>query len=157
MAEVIASTDIAAPPAAIWALLCDPQCYPELADPTDRMLSVPDEEMGAGYVYREYGGVPPFKGESTWRVTVFEPMRRQVHVGDDGAMTMDLHIELEPTATGTRLTQRLAMTPRWYLAPVNLLLWPLLMRKRAQEAMDKTVVNVKRMAEAASAQAAGAA
>lgn len=148
MAEVIASTDIAAPPDVIWGLLCDPLRYPELADPTDRMLQVPDEEMGVGYVYREYGGIEPFKGESTWRVTVFEPKRRQVHVGDDGSMTMDLTIELDPTETGTRLTQRLTLTPRWYLRPLNAILWPLMMRKRAQTAMDKTVLNVKRAAEA---------
>lgn len=149
MAEVIASTVIAVPPEAIWALMCAPHRYPELADPTDRMLSVPDEEMGVGYVYREYGGVPPFKGESTWRVTVFEPMRRQVHVGDDGSMTLDLSIELDPVEAGTRLTQRLRMTPRWYLRPLNAVLWPLMMRTRAQQAMDKTVLNVKRIAESA--------
>ena len=151
MAEVIASTDIAATPETIWALMCDPHRYPELADPTDRMLSVPDAEMGVGYVYREYGGVPPFKGESTWHVTVFEPIRHQVHVGDDGSMTLDLSIELDPIETGTRLTQRLKMEPRWYLVPLNAVLWPLLMRKRAQMAMDKTVQNVKRVAESAAA------
>lgn len=148
MAEVIASTDINTPPDLIWALMCDPHGYPELADPTDHMLSVPEEAFGEGSVYREYGGIPPFKGESTWRVTVFEPMRRQVHVGDDGAMTMHLSIELDPIEGGTRLTQRLVMQPRWYLVPVNAVLWPLMMRQRAQEAMDKTVENVKRMAEA---------
>ncbi len=150
MAEVIASIDIDTPPDAIWALMCNPSCYPELADPTDRMLSVPNETFGEGSIYREYGGIPPFKGESTWRVTVFEPMRRQIHVGDDGAMMMHLNIELAPIEGGTRLTQRLEMQPRWYLMPVNAVLWPLMMRKRAQEAMDKTVQNVKRMAEARS-------
>lgn len=151
MSEVKASIHIDAPPGAIWALLCDPRCYPEYADPTDRMLSVPDEQMGVGYVYKEYGGVPPFKGESTWEVTAFEPMRRQVHVGDDGAMTMHLEVDLEPRDGGTRLTQRLELTPRWYLRPVHLVLWPLLLHKRAQEAMDKTVRNAKRMAESARA------
>ena len=82
------------------------------------------------------------------RVTEFEPMRRQVHIGDDGSMTMNLGIELTPTDGGTRLTQTLSLTPRWYLVPVNAILWPLMMRKRAQEAMDKTVANVKRIAEA---------
>ena len=148
MAEVLAASDVAAPPEVIWALLCDPTCYPELADPTDRMLAVPDGEFGVGSEYREYGGVPPFKGESTWRVTVFDPIRRQVHVGDDGAATMTLDILLEPHEGGTRYSQRLAMEMRWYMRPVMAVLWPLMMRGRAQEAMDKTVANVKRMAEA---------
>ena len=149
MAEIIASTDIAAPPDVIWALMCDPHRYPELADPTDRMLSVPDEEFGVGYVYREYGGIPPFKAETTWRVTEFEPMLRQVHLGDDGTVLLDLTVELEPIEIGTRFTERLKMKPRWYLRPINAILWPLFMRNRAQLTMDKTVLNVKRAAESA--------
>jgi len=149
MAEIIAFTDIATPPDIIWALLCDPHRYPELADPTDRMLSVPDEEFGVGYVYREYGGIPPFKGEATWRVTEFEPMLRQVHLGDDGTIRYDLNIQLEPIDIGTHFTETLKMAPRWYIRPVNAILWPLLMRNRAQLAMDRTVLNVKRAAESA--------
>ena len=148
MPEVIATTGIAAPPDEVWALICTPERYPEFADPADRMLSVPDGDFGRGSVYREYGGVPPFKAESTWRVTAFEPVRRQVHVGDDGSMTLDLTIELTPIDTGTRLTQTLALTPRWYLRPVFAVLWPLFMRKRAQQAMDRTVQNVRRIVEA---------
>jgi carbon monoxide dehydrogenase subunit G len=147
MSKVVASIEVAGPPEAIWALMCDPHRYPELADPTDRMLDVPEEPMGVGYVYKEYGGVPPFKGESEWRVTEFEPMTRQVHVGNDGSMTLDLTIELAPASEGTRLTQTLELKPRWYLVPVNVIMWPLMMHKRAQEAMDKTVANVKRMVE----------
>lgn len=147
MARVTSSTDIDAPPEAVWALLCDPYRYPEIADPTDRMVEVPDEEMGVGYVYKEYGGVPPFKAESRWRVTVFEPMHRQVHIGDDGNMTMYLDNLLETTGRGTRFVQVLELKPRWYLAPLNAVLWPLFMRRRAQKAMDQTGLNAKRIAE----------
>ncbi|MDX1530816.1 MAG: hypothetical protein R3362_04755, partial [Rhodothermales bacterium] len=135
---------------------CEPHRYPEFVDPTDRMLSVPDEPVGVGYVYREYGGVEPFKGESTWEVTVFEPMRRQVHVGDDGSTAYELHVEIEPTEAGCRYTQRLVMTPRWYLRLPFLLLWPLLMKRRAQVAMDETARGIKRVAEASAADAASA-
>ncbi len=147
MAQTNASTQIDTGPEVIWALMCDPNRYPEIADPTERMIEVPDGEIGVGYVYKEYGGIRPFIGESEWRVTEFEPMRRQVHIGDDGSMTMNLLIELAPTDDGTRFTLTLSMKPRWYLAPVNAILWPLLMRKRAREGMDKTVANVKRIAE----------
>ncbi|MFV2008171.1 MAG: SRPBCC family protein [Longimicrobiales bacterium] len=147
MPQVVASTQVNTGPEAIWALMCDPHRYPEIADPTERMIDVPDREFGVGYVYKEYGGIKPFMGESEWRVTEFEPMRRQVHIGDDGSMTLNLEIGLTPADSGTRLTQTLIMKPRWYLAPVNAILWPLMMRKRAQEGMDKTVANVKRIAE----------
>ena len=150
MAQVVASTQVDTGPEAIWALMCDPHRYPEIADPTERMIDVPDREFGVGYVYKEYGGIKPFIGEMEWRVTEFEPMRRQVHIGDDGSMTLDLEIELTPSVGGTRLTQTLSLKPRWYLVPVNAILWPLMMRNRAQETMDKTVTNVKRIAESAS-------
>ncbi len=144
---VVASIQVGATPQELWQILCDPNRYPEIADPTDRMIDVPDDEMGVGYVYKEYGGIKPFIGESEWRVTEFDPPKRQVHVGDDGSVTMDLVIELTPNDGGTQLTQSLSMTPRWYIAPLNAILWPLFMHKRAQEAMDKTVENFKRIAE----------
>ncbi len=147
MAQVVASTQINTGPEAIWALFCDPHRYPEYVDVTERMIEVPDREFGVGYVYKEYGGIKPFLSESEWRVTEFEPMRRQAHIGDDGKMTMDLDVDLTPTDAGTRLTITVGFKPRWYMAPVNAILWPLMMRKRAQEAMDKTVANVKRIAE----------
>ena len=62
-------------------------------------------------------------------------------------MTMHLEIELGPTDDGVRLTQRLELRPRWWLWPMATVLWPLLMRGRVQEAMDRTVANAKRMAE----------
>lgn len=147
MPRVTSSTDIDAPPEVIWNLLCDPYRYPEIADPTDRMIQVPDEEMGVGYTYKEFGGVPPFKAESEWTVTVFEPLHRQVHVGDDGTMRLFLDNILEPTDTGTRFIQILELKPRWYMAPLNALLWPLMMRRRAQKTMDRTGENTKRIAE----------
>lgn len=147
MAQVTASTSVRAAPESVWALMCDPNRYPELSDATDRMLDVPKVDLGIGYVYREYGGIPPFKSESEWRITEFQPIRRQVHVGDDGTMRIDLTIELSPIEAGTRLIMTLVLRPRWFLAPVNAILWPLFMRKRSQEAIDKTVANIKRIVE----------
>lgn len=147
MAQVTASTEIRAAPQDVWALMCDVDRYPELSAATDRMVNVPTGEIGVGYVYREYGGLPPFKSESEWRVTVFEPIRRQVHVGDDGMVRLDLSIDLLPTQAGTRLTMTIAMRPRWFIAPVNAILWPLFMRKGGQAAIDQTVANAKRLVE----------
>ena len=52
MAQVTASTQINTGPEAIWALMCDPHRYAEIADPTERMIEVPDQEFGVGYVYQ---------------------------------------------------------------------------------------------------------
>ena len=62
-------------------------------------------------------------------------------------MTFDLSTELDPTDTGTHLIQRLKITPRWYISPINVVMWPLLMRRRAQIAMDKMVQNANRLTE----------
>jgi len=147
MPSVAASIDIATPPDTGWALMCDPHRYHEFADPTERMIDVPDTEFGVGYIYKEYGGIKPFLSESEWTVTAFEPKTRQVHEGDDGTMRFHLTINITPADGGTHLEQTLALRPRWYMAPVSALMWPIMMRKRAQEAMDKTVANVKRLTE----------
>jgi len=68
MAQVTASTEIRAAPESVWALMCDVNRYPEVSAATDRMVNVPKEDMGVGYIYREYGGIPPFKSESEWRM-----------------------------------------------------------------------------------------
>lgn len=150
MAQVTASTEIRAAPESVWALMCEPDRYHEWADPTQRMLDVPNEDIGVGFVYREYGGIPPFLGESEWRVTEFEPMRRQVHVGDDGTMKIDISIDLLPTPAGTQLKLTVGLRPRWFLAPVNAILWPLFMRKRSQASVEHTVANARRIVESRS-------
>ena len=148
MYGVAASTDIGTPPDVVWELLCDPHRYPELVDSTYRMVHVPEEPMGEGYSYKEYAGVGPFKSESEWMVTEFLPKARQVHQGDDGTIGFHLQIDIEPTNTGCRLTQRLDMEPRGLAKLANTVLWPLFMHRQAQQSMDRTVANVKAAAEA---------
>jgi carbon monoxide dehydrogenase subunit G len=148
MHRVAASTDIGAPPDAVWALLSDPHRYPELVDSTHRMVHVPDAPMAEGYTYREYSGLGPFKGESQWTVTEFQPTARQVHEGDDGTMRFHLEIDIEPTSTGCRLTQQLGIEPGGVAKVANTLLWPLFLRRVAQRSMDRTVASVRTAAEA---------
>ncbi len=148
MRQVVASEVIGTDSEPIWKLMSDPNRFPDFVDATERMVDVGTGQFGVGYVYKEYGGIKPFLGESEWRVTEFEPMRRQVHVGDDGKMRMPLDISLEPVDGGTKLTITFGLEPRWFLAPVNAVLWPLMMRKRAQAVLDGTVANAKRIVEA---------
>ncbi len=145
---VAASTDIDAPPDVVWDLYCDAHRYAELAHATERMLHVPDGPMGVDYVYREIGVMGPFKSEDEWVVTEFEPMRRQVHLADDGTARSQLEIVIEPTPAGCRVTQRFGVEPRGAMKVVITVLWPLFMRRLAQHAMDRTVANYKEAAEA---------
>ena len=149
MADVTGTTLINTGPEPIWELMCDPNRYPDFVENTERMVDVGSGDFGVGYVYKEYGGLKPFLGESEWRVTEFEPMRHQTHVGDDGKMRIHLDIDLDPKDEGTNLTLKVVLEPRWFIAPVSAVMWPLVMRKRAQADMDGTTANVKRLLESA--------
>jgi hypothetical protein len=148
MRRVVASTDIGTPPEAVWELYCDAHRYPEFADPTHRMVHVPEAPMGLGYTYKEYSALGPFRGESTWTVTEFQPQSRQVHEGDDGTMRLHLEIDIEPTSTGCRLTQQMGVEPRGAAKLAIPVLWPLFIRRMLQRSMDRTVDNFKEAAEA---------
>lgn len=150
MPGVMSQIDINAPGDAVWDVMNEPARYPEYAVPVDRMVDLGDGVAREGYTYTEYGGIPPFKSESTWVVTKFEPKTRQVHEGDDGKMRIHLDTRVATVGEGSRLEMRVNMTPRWYMVPLNIFLWPLMMKKRSQDAIDQTVANVKRLAETGS-------
>jgi hypothetical protein len=147
MPTVTSSIVIETGPERLWEMMGDPAGYPDHVVVADRMIEVPDGELGLGSTYREYGGIKPFKGESTWTVTTFDPMTRQVHTGTDAAMNFELTTELVPVDGGTRLTQTLVLTPKWFARPLNTAMWPLFLGKRAQAAMNQTLANVKAHAE----------
>ena len=65
-------------------------------------------------------------------------------------MPLDLVVEAVDADT-SRLTISLGLQPRWFLAVPQAILWPLMMRKRAQKAIDDTVANAKRIVESESA------
>ena len=118
MPTVVASTVVEAPPERVWQAMEDPHRYPELVVPTERMLETSDVPIRQGTVYREYGGVRPFVGESTWTVTEYRPHDFQRHLGKEPTLSYDLAISLEDLGEGrTRFTQRLTITPAWYLVP----------------------------------------
>lgn len=147
MMAVEASIEVAGQPERVWKLMSDPSRYPEWVEATQRMLEVSPGEFGLGSIYREYGGIPPFLSESEWKVVRFEPNRIQVHEGSDGKMRLPLRIELTPSGGGTRLSLTLGMVPTWYLAPLTAVLWPLMMRRRAQQVLDASVANARRLLE----------
>jgi hypothetical protein len=148
MAEVVGTAVIETGVEPIWELMCDPARYPDFVENTERMVDVGSGEFGMGYEYKEFGGLKPFIGESEWRVTEFDPMRHQSHIGDDGKVRIHLDIDLESLADDrTRLTLKVALAPRWFIVPVNAVMWPLMMRKRAQADMDTTAANVKQLVE----------
>ncbi len=147
MFNISVSSDIDASAEATWELMIDTEKYTEWIEVTDEVLEVPDGGLKLGAVYREYGGIPPFKGESTWRVTEFEPYARQVHIGDDGSMTMTLEIIIQPRSDGVTFIQKINFKPRWWLIPGTLIMWSALMGRRGHAAIVKTQANAKAILE----------
>lgn len=149
MPKLFASTEVDATPEEVWSLMCDAKRYHEWVVPTDSVLEAPDGPVEEGSIYREHGGIPPFKADSEWHVTVVEPITRQVHVGDDGTMNMHLEIRMTPSGTGTRLEWDIDFKPRWWMAPLVYPMWYAFMGGRGKAAMDETANNFKRLIEKA--------
>ena len=149
MPKLSTSVTIDASPEKAWDLGCDVRRYPEWVAFTDRIIDPGEGEMRMGFSWKEHGGVAPFKGDAEWKVAEFEPHTRMRHVGDDGSATIDLVVEIEATNGGCRLSPSMDLKPRWYLAPVMAVMWPLTMRKRAKAALDETMGNAKRLLEGA--------
>ena len=148
MFNISAATDINCSAEQLWDLIDDTERYPEWIEVTDRMLEVPEGGLAKGVTYREYGGISPFKGESTWKVTEYEPRSRQVHIGDDGSMTMTLEVIINAHEDGVTLVQNLHFKPRWWILPMTLIMWPALMGRRGRAAIGKTQANAKAILEA---------
>ena len=148
MAKVTVSTDLKAPPEAVWRVLSDPQRYAQWVVFTDEVTSVGEGEFGQGTVYHELGGVEPFKGASRWTVAEFDPPRHQVHVGKQGPLTIHLDFRLEPTQEGTRYTQETETRFFPLLWPFAALMEALFMRRRMEAGLEERLANFKAAVEA---------
>ena len=148
MAHVEASVEVEAAPETVWEFISDLKRVPEWDSFCDETLEVSAGAVGAGTVYRERGGVGPIKSVSEWRITEFEPPRRQVHEGDLGVMKPVLATALEPSERGTRMRQTVdfKMIPR--VRPLELLLEALFVRRLMASGVLGTLANAKRMIEA---------
>ena len=56
-------------------------------------------------------------------------------------------LDLTPAGEGTRIRAQMEFQPRGIMVPISMILWPLLMRGRAQRAMQDTFANAKRILE----------
>jgi hypothetical protein len=146
------SVDIEAPPEKAWELLCDTRRYPKWIAFTERIIDQDEGDMRMGFSWKEHGGVAPFKADSEWRVTEFDPHTRMRHLGEDRSATIGLLIEIEATDGGCRLSPSMDLQPRSYMAPVIAVMWPLMMRKRTQAALNETMANAKRLLESAASE-----
>lgn len=142
------STEINAPPQAVWDLTIDFRRISEMApDTAEEVTYVSEGEVGVGTVFREMVRIGPMRSETEWRVTEFDPPRRHVHVGATGPMNEVVVTEIEPTDQGTLLRHVVDLQVTGLLRPVGPLLAPVLRRKLVST-LQATQSSVKRMLEA---------
>jgi carbon monoxide dehydrogenase subunit G len=116
---VTASAFVPAPPERVWELLCDTGRYAEWVAGTDAVTRT-DGPAREGSTYDEVNPIlGPWKAKTSWRVTEFEPPRRQIHIGEGLPLASEFAVvmEAEHEADGTRVTLTLHGKPA--LGPIG--------------------------------------
>lgn len=148
MATVETSLEIEAPPEAVWTFISDLERTAEWVTFTDEMLEISEGETDVGTTYREYGGVGPKKGESTWRVTAFDPPRKQVHEGDLGVMQPHLTMRVEPRGQASLLTHRVRFRFLPKIRPIGWILERLFVERAMRKGLQASQRKAKEIIEA---------
>lgn len=141
------TTDIEAPPEQVWDLVNDFDRMTEWVTFADELTYLSDGAVGEGTVYRETGGVGPMGGESEWEITAFEPLERQVHVGDLGIMEPVLTMTFDAIDGGTRFGQSIELVALPGIRPVGWLLERIVIVRVMGSGLEETQANLKRLAE----------
>ncbi len=147
MAQVRTTALVEAAPEDVWDVLNDTDRWPEWVTFTEKVTYVSEGPFGEGTLYRERSGPGPFKSESEWRVTEFDPPRRQVHRGDLGIMQVVLTFELDPADGYTRIYQTFDFEVFPQFRPLGWLLERVLIRWQMERGVNRTIRSLKRIVE----------
>jgi uncharacterized protein YndB with AHSA1/START domain len=111
------AVDIAAPPAAVWAVVSDPIRTPEWSPVCRRVEWVaPTTGPGKGARFRGHNQLRAFKWSRDCEIDEWEPERTiAFHTEFKGNTSTEWRYSLEPTDSGTRLTEtyRARFLPTW--------------------------------------------
>jgi uncharacterized protein YndB with AHSA1/START domain len=120
--SIIASAVIPASPERVWQIAGDTSRYPEWVEGTLRMIHTSGPTR-VGATYEELTRIAgPWKSVTRWRVTEWDPPRRQVHQGEGISTSKDtaVIIELSPAGQDTNFTLTVRYMPRF--GPVGALI-----------------------------------
>lgn len=147
MGTVTRSTEIAAPPDAVWDVLRDVGRLPEFSPSTDA-VDVDGDLRDVGQRFDQTVTVAGRRFTSTWEVTELEPGRVLVIDGSvvpGSRYRMIEHLEALADGSGTRLT--LTMEYRLPFGPLGRLASRLGVERRAVEEAEEVLAGVRRSAE----------
>lgn len=147
MTRVESSILVNAPSDEVWEFISDIDRLPEWAPDINRVAYESDGEIGEGTVYRESGGSGPRDAESEWKITEWDPPRRQVHRTDEGPLKLRVTFELDPSNGYTRLHQSIEFRVLPNLRPFGAILDRLFVRRKVQSNANSMVQNIKHLVE----------
>ncbi len=143
------SIDIAAPRQAVWDLMCDVSRYSEFGNITDEAVMVSDGEFGEGSKYSESGKIAGMKYNTAWTVTQFDPISKQVHIGEESTMHIELTWTLaEIDAGNTRASQVVDVTMMPRFRPLGVLIEKVFVVRKMTKELAALRDDMKRIAEA---------
>ncbi len=109
-----AATIINAPIDVVWNSLNDIEHTPQWVVGLEKAELQTATRFGVGSVYLDYNRLGSQIQVTAWRIAVFEPMRRQVHVSTSANLpsTMTLHLAVEGSGTRLHMTVAYRFMPR---------------------------------------------
>lgn len=140
--------ELEASPGKVFELMADHTRYPDWLTVTDEVRLVTGDHLRAGTEYEEISQFGPKRVRSRWRVTEFEPPRRQVHRGELPFGPLEVRIEIEPDGEGGALldhTVKLTALPRF--RPLGWLLERLILGRRFDAEMKESLGRFTEMIE----------
>lgn len=138
---------IDAPVEVVWGLCSDIVRAPEWVTVMRELVETTENPVVEGTTYTELSKVGPKEGETTWHVTAFEPLERQVHETAGTEMEATLTMAVEEDGDGTRLLHRTAYRMFPGFRPLGWLVERLFARRTMARELAASVANLRRLAE----------
>lgn len=135
------TVDVGRPAEEVFAYLADFENVPEWNYAIESTTKLSGGPVGVGTAYRQVRTIPS-RSEERFEVTAFEPDRRLAIKGTLGPFASELDYRIEPTATGTRVTNEVDLKPKGILGVVGRLA-----SSRIKDAVARNLGELKRLLE----------
>lgn len=137
-----------APPELVFDLMADYERYPEWVAIVEEATLVKGDRIETGAEYEEVSPLGPFRSTSHWRVTAFDPPRRQIHVGQLPFGPVELTIEMRPDGQGgTVLDHTVELTAFPRFRPLGWLLERLVLVRVFERDMEESLTAFAELVE----------
>ena len=150
MPDVALHRHIEAAPEKVWDLLFDIRRGPEWVTVMIETLSVSDDWIQKGSVYRERSKVGPSTSITEWAITAFDPPHLQVHETHERTLSVKLTMKVEPDGDGSMLIHRTEFKMLPVFRPLGWLVEQLFGKRTMSRELNQSVQNAKRLLESAS-------